>query len=183
AIVCLLIAMPAFAAYTEPEISESDLSTFPDYRGVDGKMKAKMAMMRMPFVANEGQMDETVLFYAETFGGTVFVTREGKIVYNLPLYEKEEMEGEFPSRPGKDKIKKATKGVALHEELVNGRVKNIRGEGAAATKVNYLKGRDKSKWRSNVASYEMVNLGEVYDGVDVKLRAHGNNVEKLFFVR
>jgi hypothetical protein len=28
-----------------------------------------------------------------------------------------------------------------------------------------------------------VNLGEVYQGIDVKLKAHGNNVEKLFYVK
>ncbi len=181
--VCLLMAMPACANYKNPGLGGSDSSSFSDYKGVDGKMKAKMAAMRMPFVANEGQMDENVKFYANTFGGTVFVTREGKIVYSLPFYENEKKEGEFPGRPGKDTTRKITKGVALHEELVKGRVKHVVGEGTAATKVNYLKGRDQSKWKNNVTTYEMVNLGEVYDGVDVKLRAHGNNVEKLFFVR
>ena len=40
--------------------------------------------LRMPFIANQGQMDEKVTFYANTFGGTVFVTNEGEIVYALP---------------------------------------------------------------------------------------------------
>ena len=38
----------------------------------------------MPFIANEGQVDERVAFYAKTFGGTVFVTKNGEIVYALP---------------------------------------------------------------------------------------------------
>ena len=38
----------------------------------------------MPFIANNGQMDEQVRFYAKTFGGTVFVTKDGEIVYALP---------------------------------------------------------------------------------------------------
>ena len=38
----------------------------------------------MPFIANEGQTDEKVAFYANTFGGTVFVTKDGNIVYSLP---------------------------------------------------------------------------------------------------
>ncbi|MCP4692113.1 MAG: hypothetical protein GY859_28970, partial [Desulfobacterales bacterium] len=195
AIVCLLMAMPASANNTVPGVTEPDLSTFSDHGFVDGKTRLKMARVRMPFLANKGQMDESVLFYANTFGGTVFVTREGKIVYSLPFREKEEKAGEAPgeasgeapgdspARPGSDKIKKITKGVALREELVKGSVKRIRGEGAAATKVTWLKGRDQSKWKRDVGAYEMVHLGEVYDGVDVKLRAHGNNVEKLFFVR
>ncbi len=76
ATVCMLMAMPAFANYSD--LTGSNSSSFSGYNGVDGKMKAKMAAMRMPFVANEGQMDENVKFYANTFGGTVFVTREGQ---------------------------------------------------------------------------------------------------------
>ncbi|MBF8277300.1 MAG: hypothetical protein HW390_2373, partial [Candidatus Brocadiaceae bacterium] len=44
----------------------------------------KTQTLRMPFIANNGQMDEQVRFYAKTFGGTVFVTKEGEIVYSLP---------------------------------------------------------------------------------------------------
>ncbi|HLE87209.1 MAG TPA: hypothetical protein VI727_06065 [Candidatus Brocadiaceae bacterium] len=42
----------------------------------------------MPFIANEGQVDERVAFYAKTFGGTVFVTKDGDIMYSLPKSEK-----------------------------------------------------------------------------------------------
>ncbi len=44
----------------------------------------KMQTLQMPFIANEGQVDEQVAFYAKTFGGTVFVTKNGEIVYSLP---------------------------------------------------------------------------------------------------
>ena len=40
--------------------------------------------LQMPFIANEGQSDERVAFYARTFGGTVFVTKNRDIVYSLP---------------------------------------------------------------------------------------------------
>ena len=44
----------------------------------------KLQKLRLPFIANQGQMDEKVRFYANTFGGTVFVTKDGEIVYALP---------------------------------------------------------------------------------------------------
>jgi len=44
----------------------------------------KTKTLQMPFIANNGQVDEQVAFYAKTFGGTVFVTKEGEIVYSLP---------------------------------------------------------------------------------------------------
>src|SRR3989304_10228904 len=50
----------------------------------------KTQKLQMPFVANKGQVDEQVEFYAKTFGGTVFVTRDGEIVYALPKTEKSE---------------------------------------------------------------------------------------------
>src|SRR3989304_8462673 len=45
----------------------------------------KTKKLQMPFVANNGQVDEQVRFYAKTFGGTVFVTKDGDIVYSLPF--------------------------------------------------------------------------------------------------
>src|SRR3990167_3827502 len=44
----------------------------------------KTKKLQMPFIANKGQVDEQVEFYAKTFGGTVFVTKDGEIVYALP---------------------------------------------------------------------------------------------------
>ncbi|MBI5677582.1 MAG: hypothetical protein HZC52_03625, partial [Planctomycetes bacterium] len=44
----------------------------------------KTKKLQIPFIANKGQTDEKVKFYANTFGGTVFVTKNGEIVYSLP---------------------------------------------------------------------------------------------------
>ncbi|HJW87670.1 MAG TPA: hypothetical protein VJ440_13640 [Candidatus Brocadiaceae bacterium] len=44
----------------------------------------KAQTLQVPFVANNGQVDEGVSFYARTFGGTVFVTKDAEIVYSLP---------------------------------------------------------------------------------------------------
>lgn len=57
------------------------------YEGADKPSKAevmqKTKKLQMPFIANNGQMDKRVKFYANTFGGTVFVTKEGEIGYSL----------------------------------------------------------------------------------------------------
>ncbi|MFN3533585.1 MAG: hypothetical protein ACK41Q_13950, partial [Candidatus Brocadia sp.] len=37
----------------------------------------KVQKIQMPFIANEGQADERVKYYAKTLGGTVYVTDEG----------------------------------------------------------------------------------------------------------
>jgi len=44
----------------------------------------KTKKLQIPFIDNNGQVDKQVRFYANTFGGTVFVTKDGEIVYSLP---------------------------------------------------------------------------------------------------
>ena len=47
----------------------------------------KAQNLHVPFIANEGQVDALVRYYAKTFSGTVYVTRDGEIMYALPKYE------------------------------------------------------------------------------------------------
>ncbi|MEK6729763.1 MAG: SBBP repeat-containing protein, partial [Planctomycetota bacterium] len=75
-----------------------------------------------------------------------------------------------------------TKGVALKEHLVGGKANEIRGGAQFVTSVSYFKGNDPSKWKSNISTYEVVDMGEVYDGIGLRLKAYSNNVEKLFTV-
>ena len=69
------------------------------------------------------------------------------------------------------------------EEFVGAKVKTIQGDEKSVTKVNYFKGNDSSKWKSNISTYNVVNLGEIYKGIELRLKAYGNNVEKLFCVK
>jgi len=151
-----------------------------------------MARLHIPFISNQGQADKRVQFYAHTFGGAIFITNKGEIVYSLPKIEGEKSIPPIPSFPHKGgkgfnskpetRNSKLTKVLALKEELVDGKVNTINGEGEAITKVSYFKGSDRSKWKINIPTYDVVSLGEVYKGVELRLRAYGNNVEKLFFV-
>ena len=167
----------------------------------------KTQKLQMPFVANKGQVDEQVEFYAKTFGGTVFVTKDGEIVYALPKTEKSgvrsqntedrsqnvgwDAQGETqqaanpqsknPSNSPNPKSE--TAGIAIREEFVGARVKTIQGEDPSITKVNYFKGSDPSKWKTDVSTYDFVNLGEIYKGIELRLKAYGDNVEKLFCVK
>ena len=202
----------------------------------------KTQKLQMPFIANEGQVDECVAFYAKTFGGTVFVTKNGDIVYSLPKSEKAEdsshnlYRGEtsrscrdaipcvfnaFAQRDALCRISEKREpritdyvswivgcasyahqtglsslnspntstptshstAVALKEEFVGAKISGIKGEGESVTKVSYFKGNNPSKWKSNISTYELVNVGEVYKGIELKLKAHGNNVEKLLYVK
>ena len=71
----------------------------------------------------------------------------------------------------------------MKEQFVGAKVKAIQGEDPSVTKVNYFKDRDPDKWETDISTYGMVNLGEIYEGIDLRLKAYGNNVEKLFCVK
>jgi hypothetical protein len=137
-----------------------------DSNGIDTESKQKLAKIQVPFIQNTGQSFTEVKFTARTFAGTVSVTEKGYLVYSLP-----KLEGEKP-----------VAGVVLKEELIGGKVKEVKGESQSVTKVSYFHGTDRSKWQSNQPSYDRVSLGEVYKGIDVEFKAYGNNLEKLFCI-
>ncbi|MBI4690097.1 MAG: SBBP repeat-containing protein [Nitrospirae bacterium] len=167
-------------------------------------INAKLKKLGIPFIANNGQVDKEVKYYAKTFGGTMFITEKGEIVYSLPNYksvkgskyqsvkEQRVNDSDAPthrriytnlSEPIDSSSKLISGGIALREEFIGATIHDINGEEEAETKVGYFKGNDPSKWRSGISSYERINLGEIYEGIELKLKAYGNNVEKLFYVR
>jgi Raf kinase inhibitor-like YbhB/YbcL family protein len=157
------------------------------------KAEGKIAALSVPFVANAGQAGEGVAFYARTFGGTVFVTGEGEIIYSLL---NREPTASAQSAGGVSRIRSSAargfsrkrdhavgKAVTLKETLVDGRIRGIQGEERSVIGVSHFTGNDPNHWRSSIPAYGVVSLGEVYKGIEVRLKAHGNNVEKLFFVK
>ncbi len=225
-VACLLLVMLS----VETLLAEQEGTGTPSKADVMQRTKK----LQMPFIANEGQTDERVMFYAHTFGGTVFVTKEGGIVYALPHRKnaganvrrrhgnphnppinKGEKGRVTPPSPNGDaqgfdmhhslpapdssgqtdpqhnkkqdtsvaQHEKGAKGVVLKEEIVGGRIDMIKGEKKSITTVNDFRGNDPSKWKNRIQTYEVVTFGEVYEGIELKLKAYGNNVEKLFYVK
>jgi hypothetical protein len=70
----------------------------------------------------------------------------------------------------------------LRESLTGAYKIHPRGRDKAGTKVNYFKGRDKRRWKTNIPTYNRLALGRVYDGIELSLKAYGKNVEKIFTV-
>ena len=85
----------------------------------DGIMKG-IRKIHVPFIANQGQVDEQVAFYANTFGGMVYVTKKGEIVYSLPKHGKDEPDGK-----GKEESLKRHKHDDIAQREEPGSVKGI----------------------------------------------------------
>ncbi len=76
-----------------------------------------------------------------------------------------------------------SKSWVISERWVGGKVQTIKGEEELQTKVSYFVGNDPSKHKSGLSTYRYVSLGEVWSGIEVKLKATQKTVEKLFYVQ
>ncbi len=144
----------------EKPMEESDL---PDNKG----RESEIAGTKVSWVKNSGQWADEILYVAHTFTGNIIINKAQEIVYALPV----------------DSIS----GYVIKERFVGKTKKHSpkipSGEKKNATHFNYFIGNDKSSWQTNVPAYELLNLGETWIGVDLKLKAHNNNIEKLFYVK
>jgi hypothetical protein len=139
-------------------------------------VSAKLATLERGWVKNEGQWDERALFSAPGYFGTTWITKDGELLH--VAVKKEEC---------KDKTEKAqacpSKSWVISERWVGGKVQTVKGEEELQTKVSYFIGNDPSKHRSGLSTYRYVSLGEVWSGVEVKLKATQKTVEKLFYIK
>ena len=132
----------------------------------DSGARPLLSRLQVPFVENRGQVDSRVAFSAQMLSGSVFVTREGNLVYSFS---------------GPSIGRTAGSGWSVTETLVGGHVAVVAGV-PAKTGVNYFLGKDPRFWRRNVPTCDEIGLGEVWRGVSVSIRAHGGHVEKIFTV-
>jgi hypothetical protein len=125
-------------------------------------VSVKLADLERGWVKNEGQWDEEALFSAPGYFGTTWITKDGQLVHTAVK--------------GKDSW-------VISERWVGGKVQTITPEEELPTKVSYFVGNDPSKHKTNLPTYRYVSLGEVWSGVEVKLKATQKTVEKLFYVK
>src|SRR5215468_11190444 len=105
--------------------------------------------LAVPFVANAGQSDPRVAYYAPTFSGTVFVTGQGEVVYALPA------PGHRTQAAG---LQEPASGWTLTESFVDGHPTPA-GAHPAAAHLSVFLGDDATRWQPDVASYGDVHLG------------------------
>ncbi len=115
------------------------------------------------FEENRGQADARSRFLVRGGNGTTFVTADGLAVVLAA-----------PDRRG---------GVALEFRLDGAsRAAVVEGERQLPGIVNYLKGDDPSRWRTNVPTYASVRCRDAYPGVDVVYYSNGGDLEYDFVV-
>ena len=169
----------------------------------------KLSTLAVPFVPNAGQWDSRAAFAAQTFAGTLFVTTQGELVYSLPGKPIESNDSadsigcaartkstlgaqSAPYSASCHARTQHTPGWTLSETLVDasGRPRSMASSTLKApagyrpmqASVSYFIGSDEAKHAKSLNTFERVNLGDMYPGINVQLRATGNNIEKIFTV-
>ncbi len=172
----LALSAPRATAQSEagaPLLAPGTVLSAPAPQSGPERVKQSLARLRIPFIANESRIDRRVSYYASTFAGAVYVTRDGTIVYSLQAPGKSASSRDANTRSA---------GWSLTETLVGGKARP-HGDGLTPTRASYFIGNDPTHWKTDLATYDSVSLGEVWPGVDVRLRAYGRTMEKLFTVR
>jgi hypothetical protein len=143
-------------------------------------VNGRLGSMALPWVANAGQWDEKAAFRAQSFAGSVWVTRDGQLVhqFNGPTAAASDARTNG-SRKGVEAARSS--GWVLTERFLGGQVKKVAGVAPQSTRVNFFQAGAADSSR-NLASYGSLDLGEVFPGVAVALKATNANVEKLYTV-
>jgi hypothetical protein len=129
-------------------------------------IRHRLGSIGVPFIENRGQTDARVAFYAHTFAGTAFVTRHGELVLDLPGA----------------RTAKTRQGWALTETPVSTAKMMPKGTRRSATNVSVFQGRDARTWRRHLSTFRSVRVGHPWPGIAYAIRAHGNNIERVFTV-
>ncbi len=146
------------------------------------------------FEENRGQVAPPVRYFARGLAGSVFVTERAEIVYSFlkaapadkvaapadktaaPVHTGNR--SRFLSKRGD-----GFQGWALKETFVGSLPVGLRGEEQTRARVNYFRHTAPSQWRRDIPTYNVVSFGELYQGIQLDLRARGGTVEKIFRVQ
>ncbi|MGC8892422.1 MAG: SBBP repeat-containing protein [Candidatus Saccharicenans sp.] len=160
--------------------------------------KVKLADLSLPFVANSGQWDSRIKLRANLFTGDFLITDQ-ELVYSL-MEGSERNQSDFFSvkkpasiqpesfiRLGKAKKNTGQRRIIIKESFLSQNelpvTFQVGGQEKSPTKISYFKGNNPGNWKIDLSSFKTVSLGSVYPGIEVRLRASGQNVEKIFYLK
>lgn len=107
------------------------------------------------FIKNQGQVDSDVLYYAQFKGLNVFMKQDG---FYYDFYQEIDKNDKKVSR----------KGHIVKLDFINSNVSTFKTK-ENITKYNFMKGRDKSSWITNVETTKEITLDNIYDNIDMKM--------------
>jgi len=128
-------------------------------------LKQEFQRIQPPFVSNKGQLYPDVIFYRSTRDECFYLTKEGEIIYSVPV-----IDNNINSR------------IVLKEKIKNSQIHEAGSKKRSKLKLNYFRGSDRSYWTRNTPVFDVVEAGGLYKGISMELRSGTKNVEKVFYI-
>jgi YVTN family beta-propeller protein len=130
------------------------------------------------FEANQGQTDPKVGFLTRSTGYTLFLSAS-----ETTFIESNNAAGGYP-KPLSSPLPHSTAGQAVLRMKLFGANPSpvLGGEGMLPGKVNYLIGRDPSRWHTGIPIYSEVRSQQVYPGIDLVFHGNERQLEYDFVV-
>jgi hypothetical protein len=153
-----IMALTVFVA-----VSAYGFSKVATCESMPNETKSVSDLSSIPFVFYQDLPGNKIAASINLPMGKVIIGTDGKIMYCLSAPEK-------------------LNAYIIEEQFEGSKPCNITGEAEGAPRVSIFEGNNPSEWARNLPAYDILNLGEVYNGISVKLKATGNNFEKLFYV-
>ncbi|MGM0624683.1 MAG: T9SS type A sorting domain-containing protein [Bacteroidota bacterium] len=126
--------------------------------------KASQLASNVYFFENQGEYLDEVSYYARASYGNVFVKNNGQLVYSLAKRENDKVQN-----------------IAVFETFPESNPSAIYGTSGTKGKFHRFKG--KNHQLSAKTNYETVQIDELFDGIDLELKMHTDNIEKIFAVK
>ncbi len=138
------------------------------------------------FIPNKGQMDEKARFYAKTSRYTLWMTKEGLVFDSMKSTGAIEVNEDTGNDHSKFKIQ--------NSKLINRDVSRLVFLDAnnnpemvpiekTPHKVNYIKGKDRSKWLTGIQTSKAVLYKNVYKNIDLKVYGIEKQIEYDWIVK
>jgi len=138
------------------------------HKGAMSSLAAKTLKQPLSFELNQGQAQKEVRFLARGTGFATFLTPDSKVV----TLQGKKLRNADGSLTGRSQV------AAVRFRLVGANPKAAaQGVDKLPGKANYLFGNDRSKWVTNVPTYERAKFANVYNGVDAYYYGRENNLE------
>jgi uncharacterized repeat protein (TIGR01451 family) len=131
----------------------------------------------LQFEANRGQQPAHVKFLSRGKDSTVFLTPDGATLSLQKM--KSQPRIDKPGAPATERVLEAAADLRLRLEGGNPAVK-LMGADPLPGAVNYIIGKDSSKWRTNVTTYAKVRYEQVYPGIDLVFYGNQQQLEYDF---
>jgi hypothetical protein len=137
----------------------------------------------LSFEANQGQTDGQVLFLAHGQGYTLLLTaREAVFASRPPVAAVPRPTGIVPRTGGMQDTSDTARALVRMQLLGANPAPQVMGLEELPGKVNYFRGNEPHRWRTNVPTYAKVKYTAVYPGVDLIYYGHPRHLEYDFLV-